>query len=165
METVAESALYFETHHREQVGVCGAKAVQQNDGVGDGGVGIDVVHPHKDAVVLAVHGLARVGSEDGVDDRAVGVVDDTHGVGRGGGGYVGRLRDLACRRNGNVGAIHVFVQWSSVCERDAGGGNRGPESGCCIDHGGGLLVGYCAIQRTLIDVVIHVAAGPVNGLA
>ena len=58
------------------VGVGGAEAVEQDDAVGDGGVGVEVVHPDVDAVVLAGVGLAGVRAEDGVDDRAVGVVDD-----------------------------------------------------------------------------------------
>ena len=44
--------------------------------VGDGGVGVEVVEPDVDAVVLAGVGLAGRGAEDRVDDRAVGVVDD-----------------------------------------------------------------------------------------
>ncbi len=44
--------------------------------MGDGGVGIEVVDPDVDAVVLAGVGLAGGGAEDGVDDGAVGIVDD-----------------------------------------------------------------------------------------
>ena len=75
-EDAAEGALELEAHHGEQIGVGGAEAVEQDDGVGDGGVGIEVVHPDPDAVVLATGGLAGGGAEEGVDDRAVGVVDD-----------------------------------------------------------------------------------------
>ena len=42
----------------------------------DGRIGIEVVDPDVDAVVLAGVGLAGGGAEDGVDDGAVGVVDD-----------------------------------------------------------------------------------------
>ena len=76
-EHAAEGALQLVAHHLHQVGVGGAEAVEQDHGVGDGRVGVDVVQPDADAVVLATGGLAGAGAEEGVDDRAVGVVDDS----------------------------------------------------------------------------------------
>ena len=52
-ENAAEGPLQLEAHHREQIGIGGAEAVEQDDGVGDGGVGVDVVEPYKNAIVLA----------------------------------------------------------------------------------------------------------------
>ena len=94
-EDAAEGALQLEAHHLEQIGVGGAEAVEQDDGVGDGGVGVEVVHPDVDAVVLASVGLAGAGAEDGVDDGAVGVVDDAERIVGGRGRDVGGRGDLA----------------------------------------------------------------------
>ncbi len=65
----------------------------------------------------------------------------------------------------DVGAADVFIERALVRERDAGGGNGAPERGGCVDHGRGLLVGDGARERALVDVVVHLAAGPVDGLA
>ena len=164
-EDAAEGALEFVAHHLDEVGVGGAEAVEQDDGVGDGGVGIEVVDPDEDAVVLATGGLAGGGAEEGVDDGAVGVVDDGEGIVGGRGGDVGGLGDLAAGVDEDVGAADVFVERAFVGEGDAGGGNGGPEGGRGIDHGGGLLVGDGGGERALIDVVVELAAGPVDGLA
>ena len=94
-EDAAESALQLEAHHLEQVGVGGAEAVEQDDAVGDGRVGVEVVHPDVDAVVLAGVGLAGGGAEDRVDDRAVGIVDDGERIVGGRGRDVGGRGDLA----------------------------------------------------------------------
>ena len=97
-EDAAEGALQLIAHHRQLVRGGGAKAVEQNDGVGDGGVGIDVVEPDHDAVVLAAGGVAGAGAEDGVDDRAVGVEDDAERIGGGRRRDVGGLGDAPhCR--------------------------------------------------------------------
>ena len=66
-EDAAEGALQLEAHHFEQIGVGGAEAVEHDDAVGDGRVGVEVVHPDVDAVVLAGVGLAGGGAEDRVD--------------------------------------------------------------------------------------------------
>ncbi len=108
--------------------------------MGDCGVGIEVVHPHKDAVVLAARGLARGCAEDGVDDRAIRVINDSKGIGDGRGCDVGGLRDLAGGVDEDVCAVDIFVQRALVSEGDAGSGNGGPQGSRGIDHGGGLLV-------------------------
>ena len=79
-EDAAEGPFQLIAHHGLLVRGGGAQAVEHNDGVGDGGVGIDVVEPDHDAVVLATCGVAGAGAEDGIDDRAVGVIDDAERV-------------------------------------------------------------------------------------
>ncbi len=131
----------------------------------DGCIGIEIVHPDKDAVVLATGGLAGGGAEDGVDDGAVGVVEDGEGIAGGGRRYVGGLSDLVAGVDDDIGGADVFVEGAFIGEGDGGGGNGGPEGGGGIDHGGGLLVGDDGRERALIDVVVELAAGPVDGLA
>ena len=63
--------------------------------VGEGGIGVDVVDPDVDAVVLATVLLGDARAEEGVDDRSVGVKDDAHWIASGGRGHVGRLRNDA----------------------------------------------------------------------
>ncbi len=164
-EDAAEGALELEAHHLKEIGVGGAEAVEQDDGVGDGGVRVEVVDPDVDAVVLAGVGLAGGGAEDGVDDGAVGVVDDGERVVGGCGRDVGGRGDLAGGIDLNVGAADVFVERAFVGEGDAGGGNGAPEGGSGVDHGRGLLVRDGARERTLIDVVVDLATSPVDGLA
>ena len=126
------------SHHLEHCGIGGAEAVEDDDGVSDGGVGVEVVHPDVDAVVLAGVRLARGGAEDRVDDRAVGVVDDGQRI------IDGRRRDvrgrgnLAGRVHRNIGAVHVFIERAHVGERDPGSGNRAPQGRGSIDHRCGL---------------------------
>ena len=79
-ENAAEGPLQFVAHHRQLVGSGGAQPVEQNDGVGDGRIGLNVVQPHHDAVVLAACGVGSAGAEDGVDHRAVGVIDHAERV-------------------------------------------------------------------------------------
>jgi len=163
-ENAAEGALELKAHGGEQAGVEGAEAVEQDDAVGDGGVGVDVVEPEPDAVVLATCGVACAGAEDGVDHGAVGIVDNADRVVCRGGGDVGGRGDDSVG-GGDVGAVDVFMQRSHVRERDAGGGDGGPERGGRVDHGGDLLVGDGGVERAPIDVVAELAAGPVDGLS
>ena len=65
----------------------------------------------------------------------------------------------------NIGAVHVLVQRAHVGERDAGRGHRAPQRGGGVHHGRGLRVGDGARERALVDVVVHLAAGPVHRLA
>ena len=163
-EDAAEGALQLVAHHLEQIGGGGAEAVEKDDAVGDGGVGVEVVEPEADAVVLAAGGLAGAGAEEGVDDRAVGVVDDAEGIGGSGGGDVGGRGDGAVG-DGDRGAVDIFIERALVGERDGGGGDGGPEGGSGVDHGGGLLVGDGSVERALVYVIVELAAGPVDGLA
>ena len=87
------------------------------------------------------------------------------GIGGGGGRDVGGLGDLAAGVDDDVGAADVFVEGAFVGEGDAGGGDGAPEGGRGVHHGGGLLVGDLGVERTLVDVVVELAAGPVDGLA
>ena len=164
-EDAAEGALDLVAHHLDEIAGRGAAAVEEDDGVGDGGVGFQVVHPHVDSIVLAGVRLARAGAVDGIDDRAVIVVEDGQRIVGGRGRHVGGRGDRAGGVDLDVGAADVFVQRSLVREGDAGGGNGAPEGGGGIDHGRGLLVGDGARERTLVDVVVHLAARPVDGLA
>ncbi len=75
-EDTAEGALELKAHHLDKIGIGGAETVEQDDAVGDCGVGVEVVCPDVDAVVLAGIRLAGGGAEDGVDHRAVGVIND-----------------------------------------------------------------------------------------
>ena len=86
------------------------------------------------------------------------------GIVGGGRRHVGGRGDLARGVDLDVGAADVFVQRAHVGERDAGGGNGAPEGGRGVNHGRGLLVGDGAVERALIDVVVDLAAGPVDGL-
>lgn len=88
-------ALELVAHHLEKVGVGGAETVEDDDAVCNGSVGVQVVHPDVDAVVLTGVRLAGSGAENRVDDRAVGIVDDADGIVGGRGGDVGGRRDLA----------------------------------------------------------------------
>ncbi len=92
-ENAAEGALQLKAHHLKHRGVGGAEAVENDDSVSDGGVGVEVVDPDVDGIVLAGVGLAGGGAEDGVDHRAVGVVDDGERVVGGRGRDVGRRGD------------------------------------------------------------------------
>jgi len=59
-EDAAKGALDLVAHHFDKVGIGGAEAVEQDDGVGDGCVGVEIVHPDEDAVVLATGGALAV---------------------------------------------------------------------------------------------------------
>ena len=110
-QNAAEGAFQLVLHHFDQVGVCGAEAVDENDGVGDGGVGLDVVEPGKDAIVLTAGGITRSGAEEAVNDGAIGVKNNGEWiVGR-------RWRDVGRRGEYLVprddgGSADVFVQRS-----------------------------------------------------
>src|SRR5208282_4067652 len=108
-------------------------------------------------------GLADGSSEDSVDNGAVGVVDDADGIVGGCGRDVSGRGDLARGVDLVAGPVHVFVQVALVSERDAGGGNGAPEGRRRVHHGRGLLVGDGAVERALVDVVIHLASSPVDG--
>src|SRR5208283_3487429 len=98
-------------------------------------IGIDVVDPEVDAVVLATGGRACAGAIEGVDDRTVGVEDDGQRIVGGRGSDVGRLDDDAelagllvghgeiCAAEEDVGAADVFVEEALVGEGYAGGGD------------------------------------------
>ena len=177
VENVAEGAFKLEAHHCQHVCIGCAEAVEQKNGVGDGGVGVDVVDPKPDAVELATGGIACAGAEERVDHRTVFVEDNPHRILRCCGSNVGGLADLAqlvdllvghrkvCAACHDVGAVHVFVQRAFIGERDAGGGNGAPEGRRRIHHGYGLLVGDGAAERSLVDVIVQLPACPVNGLA
>jgi hypothetical protein len=80
--------------------------------------------------------------------------------------HVGGLGDDWPLVDRDVSAVDVFVQRALVGERNAGGGNGAPQGRRRIDHGRGLLVGDdFAVERAPIDVVVDLAAGPVEGLA
>ena len=151
-------------HHGLLIRGGGAQSVEHNDRVGDGGVGIDVVEPDHDTVVLAACGVAGAGTEDGIDDRAVGVKDDAEGVGGGRRRDIGRLGDDHIAGH-DVGAADILVERAGIGERDCGGGHCAPKRGGRVDHCGGLLIGDLTIEGTLIDVIIDRSAGPVDGQA
>ena len=130
----------------------------------DGRIGEDVIDPHPDTVVLATGGVAGAGAEEGVDDRAVGVVDDSQWIGGGRGSDVGRLGDDRIPSY-NVGAAYVFVQGPLVNQPDTGSTDRAPQGRGRVYHRRGLLVGDGAVERPLVHVVVHYAAGPVHRLA
>jgi hypothetical protein len=101
------------THHLKEGGVGGAEAVEEDEGVGDGGVGVEIVCDDEDAVELATGWLAGGGAEKGVDNGAVGVVDDGDKI-SGCGGDVGGLGDLTAGIDEDAGAIDVFVESAFV---------------------------------------------------
>jgi hypothetical protein len=162
-QDATESALQLITHHLLHGGSGSAKAVEQDDAMGDSRIRIDVVKPGPDAVQLATGSLDRAAAEDRVDHRPVSVVDDRQGKACGGGGDVSGRRDLPVDA-GDVGAADIFIESAFIGERHGCGRDCGPERRGGIHHGGGLLVRDSGAQRAPIDVVVDLTAGPVDGL-
>ena len=65
----------------------------------------------------------------------------------------------------DVCTADVFVERAFVRKGEAGSGYGAPESGCGVNHGGGLVVGNLAIERALVYIVVKLASCPVDGLA
>ena len=166
-ENAAEGALQLVAHHLQQVGVGGAEAVEQDDAVGDGGVGVDVVQPDKDAVVLAAVGwLAPVPKMASMTEPSASKMTPS-GIAGGRGRHVGGRSDLA------------VDEFDLRCSAPLTSSFSGPLSVSVtpavgtalhkrrrrIHHGHGLLVGDRAVERALVDVVVDLAAGPVHRLA
>ena len=55
-EDAAEGALQLKAHHGQQIGVGGAAAIEQNESVGGGSVGVDVVEPTSTPLFWQVSG-------------------------------------------------------------------------------------------------------------
>ena len=175
-ENPPEGPLQIVAHHRQQAGVGGAPAVEHDDGVGHGRIRVDVVHPHEDVVIFATDRVAGAGAEDGVDHRAIGVVDYPHREAGCRGSHVGRRGDHAhlvklLVGHGEIRAAHHDVradhltQRPLVGQRHPGRGNRAPQGRRRVHHGRRLLVGDRAVQRALIDVIIQLPVGPMRWLA
>ena len=162
-ENAAEGAFQLVLHHLNEVSVGGAEAVEKDDGMGDGRVGLDVVEPRKDAVVLATGWVAGACSEERVDHRPVGVVDDGERIADCGGCDVRGLREdlVACD---HICAVHVFIQLSRIVQNYTRGGYGAPEGGGSVNHRGRLQIADLAVERALVDVVADDAARPVHRL-
>ena len=164
-EDAAEGALELEGHHLQHRSAGGAEAVEKDGAVGEGGVGIEVVEPDIDCVVLAGVGLAGGGTVDRIDHGAVGVKDDGDGKAGGGRSGVGGCDDLADGVDLHVCAADIFVELALIGEQDGGSGYGTPKCGGGIDHGDGLLIGDGGREWALVDVVVDLAMGPVERLA
>ena len=136
-EDLAEGAdeLVLQNGNLRSVGC--AKAVDDHERVYDVARRREIVEEGEDAVLLAGGGGACSWAEEGVDDGAVGVVNDGDGLGRVAGLNIYREGEGAAT-GGYVGSIHVFAEAAAGGDLHGGSGHGVPNGGSGRDHSIGL---------------------------
>ncbi len=158
----ARTSWYCE--HGDLRGVSGAEAVYQHERVCDVARRSEIIDEGKDAILLAGGGGAGSRAEEGVDDRAVFVIDDGDGFCGIAGLNVGGKREGVVDRT-YVRSVHVFAQASGAGYVDGRSGDCVPHGGGGGHHGVGLGLVDRRAEASEVGVIGGVSVGPYDGFA